>query len=139
MKLALALTFTLALPAVAEKPVAWPPVLPGGKPSITLTGPALLEPTTDLRAGVTVAKDPPTVTFLYYDCQTYEGKPWSVWGDGLAVDGHYYSAVGDHMSPGGNAFLIPTPGLPIVPEEIRGNEVHLRGVPRAPDEEPAGA
>jgi hypothetical protein len=85
--------------------VPWPPALPGGKPSVTITGAKLLTPTADLREGVTIAKTPPTVTFLYYDCQTYEGKPWSVWGDGLAVGGHYFSAVGDHKSPGGNAFL----------------------------------
>ena len=95
-----------ALPVPAAPPdVAWPPALPGGKPSVTVRGKELLRPASRLRDGVTVAKTAPVVTFRYYDCQTYEGNPWSVWGDGLAVDGHYYSAVGDHRSPEGNAFL----------------------------------
>ncbi len=92
------------LPATAAG-VDWPPVLPGGKAALTITGAQLLRPVAELREGVTVAETPPEITFLYYGCQTYEGNPWSVWGDGLAVDGHYYSAVGDHRSPEGNAFL----------------------------------
>jgi hypothetical protein len=48
--------------------------------------------------------------------------------------GSYFS-TNDQIGPGSNAFLIPSPGLPIVPEEIRGNEYHLAGVPRMPDEE----
>jgi hypothetical protein len=30
---------------------------------------------------------------------------WSNWGDGLVVGEIYYSAIGDHDSPGGNAFV----------------------------------
>ncbi len=98
------------LPAVfadvaAEDEVSWPPKLPGGKEVVTIDSPALLKPAGELKAGVVIAKKPPTVDFLYYDCQTYEGKPWSVWGDGLALGDKYYSSVGDHKSPQGNAFV----------------------------------
>ncbi|MEH6591541.1 MAG: DUF1302 family protein [Halioglobus sp.] len=50
--------------------------------------------------------------------------------------GSYFSTT-DQIGPGANAFLIPSPGLPFVPEDIRGNEFHLAGVPRTPDEEPS--
>jgi len=48
--------------------------------------------------------------------------------------GSYFS-TNDATGPGANAFLIPSPGLPFIPEEIRGNEFNLRGVMRAPDRE----
>jgi hypothetical protein len=47
--------------------------------------------------------------------------------------GSYFSTT-DQVGPGANAFLIPTPNSPVVPEEIRGNEFHLRGVPRVKDD-----
>ncbi|NIP98391.1 MAG: hypothetical protein GWO24_35260 [Akkermansiaceae bacterium] len=52
-----------------------------------------------------IAKAAPTVDFLYFDSQRYPGKPWSVWGDGLAVGDHYYTSIGDHHAPRGNAFV----------------------------------
>jgi WD40 repeat protein len=55
--------------------------------------------------GVTIAATPPTVDFLYYPEQTYQGNPWSAWGDGTAVADKYYSAIGDHRAPAGNAFV----------------------------------
>jgi hypothetical protein len=48
--------------------------------------------------------------------------------------GSYFSTT-DQIGPGSNAFIIPTPGSPLVPEEIRGNEFNLRGVPKSPDQE----
>jgi Protein of unknown function (DUF1302) len=48
--------------------------------------------------------------------------------------GSYFSTT-DQIGPGANAFLIPSPGLPFVPEDIRGNEYHLGSVARLPDEE----
>ncbi|QDT17595.1 YncE family protein [Alienimonas californiensis] len=60
----------------------------------------LLKPPETLREGVEIAATPPTVDFLYYPGQNYEGKPWSNWGDGLAVGGKYYSAIGDHLAIG---------------------------------------
>ena len=47
--------------------------------------------------------------------------------------GSYFS-INDQVGPGANAFLIPTPNSPLVPEEIRGNEFQLRGVPRTADD-----
>jgi hypothetical protein len=47
--------------------------------------------------------------------------------------GSYFSYT-DQVGPGANAFLIPTPNSPLVPEAIRGNEYHLRGVPRTEDD-----
>lgn len=86
--------------------VNWPPTLPEGQRYVVIQGSALLEKGgVSLREGVSIAREAPRVTLHYYDCQTYEGKPWSVWGDGLASDGRYYSAVGDHLSPEGNAWV----------------------------------
>jgi hypothetical protein len=58
-----------------------------------------------MKPGVTIAKTPPTVDFLYYPGQTYPGRPWSNWGDSLAVHGKYYASIGDHLAPAGNAFV----------------------------------
>ncbi len=43
-----------------------------------------------------VAKTAPTVDFAYLPGQNHIGNPWSGWGDGHAVDGKYYTAIGDH-------------------------------------------
>lgn len=78
--------------------LSFPPQLPDGARVVTdsaaafLTGPEHV--TTD------VARTPPTVDFLYYPGQDYEGQPWSNWGDGCAVAGKYYSAIGDHLAIG---------------------------------------
>ncbi|MEP5763849.1 MAG: DUF1302 domain-containing protein [Halieaceae bacterium] len=47
--------------------------------------------------------------------------------------GSYFSTT-DQVGPGANAFIIPTPNSPLVPEAIRGNEYQLRGVPRGKDD-----
>src|SRR5262249_1628303 len=52
-----------------------------------------------------IAKKPPKIDFLYFPGQTYPGKPWSAWGDSLAIDGKYYTSIGDHLAPQGNAFV----------------------------------
>ncbi|MBO10684.1 MAG: hypothetical protein CMJ68_07980 [Planctomycetaceae bacterium] len=83
----------------------WPPILPGGVAVATDTSGEFLKPGPNLRKGVQIAKTPPTVDFLYYPGQNYPGNPWSVWGEGLAHDGKYYSAIGDHKGIDGNAFL----------------------------------
>lgn len=95
----------MLLPAGAAEEIPWPPELPGAKPHVVIQGNQLLEPKAKLKDGVTIAKTPPRVEFHYYDCQTYAGKPWSVWGDGIVANGKYYSAVGDHLSPEGNAYV----------------------------------
>ena len=84
----------------AEPELTFPPTLPAGKQVVTDTSEEFLKPPATLREGVAIAKTAPTVDFLYYPGQTYEGKPWSNWGDGTAADGKYYSAVGDHLAIG---------------------------------------
>lgn len=89
----------------AKAEVTYPPKLPGDKAAVTDTSDDFLKPVVPLRDGVTVAKVPPTIDFLYYPGQTYEGKPWSNWGDSLAANGKYYASIGDHLAPQGNAFV----------------------------------
>ena len=84
--------------------VSYPPALPGGEKVATATSGALLRPPASLE-GISVASTAPTVDFMYYPGQTYEGNPWSNWGDGVAVNGKYYSAIGDHLAPEGNAYV----------------------------------
>jgi hypothetical protein len=85
-------------PVQIEQP--FPPVLPGGKALVTDTSEEFLDAPDTLRPGVAVAQTPPTVDFLFYPEQDYEGKPWSNWGDGVVADGKYYSAIGDHLAIG---------------------------------------
>lgn len=40
----------------------------------------------------------------------------------------------DQVGPGAANFLIPSPNLPFVPENVRGNEFNLREVPRGSDD-----
>jgi len=86
------------------EPPALPPTLPNGKTVATFSSYELLEPPFSLQ-NVTVAQTPPVVDFLYYPGQNYEGHPWSNWGDGVATPGKYYSAIGDHKAPDGNAYV----------------------------------
>lgn len=83
----------------------YPPNLSGGKEVVSDSDPTFVTRSTELAEKVQVAKTPPTVDFLYYPQQTYPGNPWSVWGDGLVAGGKYYSSIGDHLGPSGNAFL----------------------------------
>ncbi len=96
-------------PNVAQEKTAptatFPPALPSGREVVTDTSDEFLEPPKTLREGVVVAKAAPTIDFLYFPGQTYPGKPWSNWGDGVAADGKYYTAIGDHLAPQGNAFI----------------------------------
>lgn len=104
---------------LSEKDVPYPPTLPGGETIVTDTSPDFLKPPASLKEGVAVAKTPPSIDFMYYPGQDYIGKPWSNWGDSVAANGKYYSAIGDHLAIGvkeggdagegprrtGNAFL----------------------------------
>lgn len=46
------------------------------------------------------------VSAAVYPHPDYEGKPWSQWGQGMAVeDGRYYSAIGDHHQIDGNSYV----------------------------------
>src|SRR5262245_41368587 len=83
----------------------FPPKLPDGKEVLTVTSDEFLKAPATIGKDVLIAKTAPTVDFLYYPCQTYQAKIWSNWGDGLAVNGKYYSSIGDHNGPKGNAFV----------------------------------
>jgi len=85
--------------------VTFPPKLPDSKGILTVTSEDFLKAPATIGKDVAIAKTPPTVDFLYYPGQTYPGKIWSNWGDGLAVNGKYYSSIGDHDAPKGNAFV----------------------------------
>jgi hypothetical protein len=88
-----------------EPEISFPPELPDSKTSVTDTPDEFLKAPDNLRQGVTIAKSPPTVDFAYFPGQDYEGKPWSNWGDSTAVTGKYYTAIGDHLAPAGNALV----------------------------------
>jgi len=83
----------------------WPPRLPDGQSIASVESKDLLKSQPGLSADVRIAKTPPRVELLYYPQQTYAGHPWSVWGDGLTVGTKYYSAIGDHLAPLGDAFV----------------------------------
>jgi hypothetical protein len=102
-----AVIFVLAAaePLPAQQDVEFPPRLPEGKQFVSERANEFLEPPSTLAAGVVVAKTPPPVDVLYFPGQTYPGKPWSAWGEGLAVNGKYYASLGDHLAPQGNAFV----------------------------------
>jgi len=91
--------------AGAGESVKFPPVLPDGKSVISDSSPEFLQAPATLQDGVQIAKTPPKVDFLYFPGQDYPGKPWSSWGDSLAVNGKYYASIGDHLAPAGNAFV----------------------------------
>lgn len=100
-------------PATADGPlerrrdtrVSFPPALPQGKGVVADRSKRMLEPPATLRDDVVVATTPPTIDFLFYPGQDYEGKPWSNWGDSLAANGKYYASIGDHLAPRGHAFV----------------------------------
>ena len=99
------LLFLSVLAATHGVELEWPPKLPDGKAVRTDHSDVFLKHRAELKEGVEVAKVAPTVDFLYFDAQTYAGKPWSVWGDGLAVEDKFYTSIGDHLAPMGNAFV----------------------------------
>jgi hypothetical protein len=86
------------------------PALPGTQPVLRVESPELLRQpagaTVSLQEGVQVAKTPPQVLFAFCPGQTYRGKPWSNWSDGCVLNGRYYSAISDHLSPRGSARII---------------------------------
>ena len=88
-----------------EPDLDFPPRLPDGKDIHTVTSDEFLKAPATIDKDVVIAKVAPTIDFMYYPCQTYKAKIWSNWGDGLAVNGKYYSSLGDHGAPRGNAFV----------------------------------
>jgi len=82
----------------APPPLKFPPTLHNGGRVVTDKSEAFLKPTETIGKDIAIAKTPPTVDFLYFPRQDYEGKPWSNWGDSLAINGKYYASIGDHYS-----------------------------------------
>lgn len=93
------------LPGAGANQVKFPPSLPDGRAVVSDKSEAFLIPTKTLKAGVAIAKTPPTIDFMFFPGQNYPGKPWSAWGDSLAINGKYYASIGDHLAPDGNAFV----------------------------------
>lgn len=91
--------------STAVKSLTYPPALPDGKSLVTFTSNEFLKTAATLVEGVAVARTAPTIDFLYYPGQAYEGKPWSNWGNSTFANGKFYSAIGDHLAPQGNAFV----------------------------------
>jgi hypothetical protein len=81
-----------------EASVPFPPALPGGKIVATDTSEAFLKPVATIKSDVAIARTAPTIDFSYVPGQNYPGGPWSCWGDGLAVNGKYYTSIGDHYA-----------------------------------------
>jgi hypothetical protein len=104
-----AVTATAEAPAAQKKAkkveVTYPPALPDGKTNVTDKSDVFLKPPATLRKDVKIAREAPTVDFAYFPGQDYAGKPWSAWGDSLAANGKYYTSIGDHLAPAGNAFV----------------------------------
>jgi|SRR5687767_10912978 len=74
-----------------EPMLPFPPTLPDGKGVVSVTSEEFLKGPATIGKDVAIATAVPTVDFLYYPGQTYPGKPWSNWGDGLAVNGIFFS------------------------------------------------
>jgi hypothetical protein len=91
---------TLSSRAPAQE-LEFPPTLSGGQTVATAREAAFLQGPGTLRPGVSVARSAPEVDFLYYPGQDYPGKPWSNWGDSLAVGDQLYASIGDHLALGG--------------------------------------
>jgi hypothetical protein len=83
----------------------WPPLLPGGKTLASDVSPLFIRKPDGVKLAdsVLIAKSAPRIDFFYLPAQTYPGKLWSVWGDGTAVGTKYYTSIGDHNSPRGEA------------------------------------
>jgi hypothetical protein len=94
-----------ATSAVVAAEPDYPPRLPNGKDSISITSADFLKAPDSVRKDVAIASAAPTVDFFYYPGQDYPAKTWSAWGDSLAVGEKLYSSIGDHEAPTGNAFL----------------------------------
>jgi hypothetical protein len=91
--------------AIALAAQTFPPKLPDGQEMVTDTSEEFLKPGATLLSGVAIAKAAPTIDFMFFPGQDYPGKPWSAWGDSLVAGGKYYASIGDHLAPGGDAFV----------------------------------
>ena len=89
----------------AAPEITFPPELPGGKAVVTDTSDEFLKPADTLRDGVAIAKTPPTIDFAYFPGQTTKASPGRTGATATAVAGKYYTSIGDHLAPAGNAFV----------------------------------
>ncbi len=96
-----------APPAGADDELVFPPTLRDGGTSSRDLSERFLAPPAEaaLAEDVGIASTPPTIDLLLYPGQDYPGRPWSTWGEGVYTDGVYYSGIGDHLGPAGNALL----------------------------------
>ncbi len=78
----------------------FPPTLPDGKIVVTDQAAEFIKGPESIAKDVLIAKTAPTIDFVYVPGQDYEGKPWSNWGDSLAIGGKYYLSIGDHLAIG---------------------------------------
>lgn len=66
-----------------------------------------------------------------YPHPSYEGNPWSQWGQGIALaDGRFFSAIGDHIGADGNSYLYeydPETGLLTTVADILSYVEHQSG------------
>jgi hypothetical protein len=88
----------------------------------------------DLTAVATAIEGPNgiAVDFVAHPLPPYPGKPWSHWGEGLlASNGRYYTGIGDHRGPDGNAYLYEydpeSKTLGAVGDVIQAYAAHDRG------------
>jgi hypothetical protein len=87
--------------------LSWPPELPKGKKVVTdKSSEFIVKPEhVQLEEGVEIAKEPPTIDFLYFPGQSHNSRLWSVWGDGSTFGSKYYTSFGDHDAPRGEVLV----------------------------------
>jgi len=85
---------------ITSDDLPYPPKFSNGKQSATETSKKFLQGLETLKDDVAVAKEAPTVDFMFFPEQNYPGNPWSNWGDGCVANGKYYTAIGDHYAIG---------------------------------------
>jgi hypothetical protein len=85
------------------------PALPDGKSVLSTESTALLRQPSNavvaMKVGVVIARTPPRVDLVIFPGQTYRGNPWSNWSDGCVLNGKYYTALSDHLSPQGSGYV----------------------------------
>lgn len=78
------------------------------------TGKSCPDPDPDAAAGLSARAEvvapgtdgEPRVEAVVYPRPSYEGRPWTQWGQGLVLDdGTFVSAIGDHCGVNGNSYF----------------------------------
>lgn len=75
--------------------------------SCPATGPSVAWDADVTAQAVTLLEtDDVVVDAVVYPRPDYEGRPWSQWGQGIALDdGRFLSAIGDHLGRDGNSYI----------------------------------